>query len=408
METHDLSKLKIDAQARITRKERSQARTIIKWCIAITLLVGGIFAGLLHWGILMPPVEVQVIKVGRVYPSTPLTVLNAGGYVVAQRKAAVSSKATGRLSKLMVEEGQSVKSEDIIAQLENRDLGAVLDEARAGVRVAEAMLRNAEAELQDALLNYNRSMALRHTGAVSLQSHDTVEARHKKAAASERSARFSLEKAHAGLRVAEVNLEYSLIRAPFDGVILTKNADEGEVVAPFGGALNAKAAVVTMADMNSLMVEVDVAESNLEKVRVGGPCEIRLDALPNDRFSGFVHMIVPTADRAKATVLTKVKFRSKDDRILPEMSAKAAFLSRELKDDEREAVIAVPVAALAGTGDSTFVCVVRDRRAERVPVVVGRRWGDMVEIVSGLKEDERAVLNPDEKVTGGAAVKVAG
>ncbi len=122
-----------------------------------------------------------------------------------------------------------------------------------------------------------------------------------------------------------MNLEYSYIRAPFDGVILTKNADVGEVVAPFGASLNAKAAVVTMADMDSLMVEVDVAESSLERVKPGGTAEIKLDAYPEDRFPGTVHMIVPTADRSKATVMTKVKFNRLDPKVLPEMSAKWRF-----------------------------------------------------------------------------------
>ena len=125
-------------------------------------------------------------------------------------------------------------------------------------------------------------------------------------------------------------LDYTLIRAPFDGVILTKNADVGEVVAPFGSSINAKAAVVTMADLDSLIVEADVSEINLEKVKKGQPCEIQLDSLPGMRFAGQVHMIVPTADRSKATVLTKVKFLEKDERVLPEMSAKVAFLTRQI------------------------------------------------------------------------------
>ncbi len=130
-------------------------------------------------------------------------------------------------------------------------------------------------------------------------------------------------------------VEYTLIRAPFDAVVLTKNADVGDIVTPFGAAANAKAAVVTIADMGSLQVEVDVSESNIEKVKKGQPCEIQLDALPEARFRGAVHMIVPTADRSKATVLVKVRFLDKDPRILPEMSAKVAFLERPVAAEKR-------------------------------------------------------------------------
>ncbi len=276
------------------------------------------------------------------FPSRALTILNASGYVVAQRKAAVSSKATGRLEHLYVEEGKFVKQGDVIAQLENDDLKAALEEAQAGLKVATADLNNAEAELEDATLNFNRQKSLKDSGAVSEQAFDSAEARYKKAQAAHRSARFRVDKTGASVKVAEVNLEQSYIRAPFDGVILTKSAEEGEVVAPMGASLNAKASVVSMADMGSLMVEVDVSESSLEKVKVGGPAEIRLDAFPNDRFEGTVYMIVPTADRSKATVLAKVKFDKINSKVLPEMSAKVAFLSRPLKNDEDKLFLGFP------------------------------------------------------------------
>ena len=340
------------------------------------------------------------------FASRALTTMNASGYVVAQRKAAVSSKATGRLEHLYVEEGKVVKQGDIVATLENQDLKATLDEARANVKVAQAALANAEAELQDATLNYNRQKALRETGSVSIQSFDAAEARYRKAVALTTSARFGVDRTKASVEVAEVNLEYSLIRAPFDGVILTKNADEGEIVAPFGAATNAKAAVATMADLRSLMVEVDVAESSLEKIKVGGSAEIRLDAFPNDRFPGTVHMIVPTADRSKATVLTKVKFNQLDPRVLPEMSAKAAFLSRPLKDDEERPFLGIPLSALKKAGKQDIVFKINDAIANSVSVKVGRSWDDTVEILSGLKEGDTVVLSPGERLESGRRVSV--
>lgn len=404
MEREDLSKLKIAPDERWSPRKRNSR--LPAWWVIPAVLAALILAYLAWSGRLTAAVDVKTAKVARMFASRALTTLNASGYVVAQRKAAVSSKATGRLEHLYVEEGKVVKQGDIVATLENQDLKATLDEARANVKVAQAALANAEAELQDATLNYNRQKALRETGSVSIQSFDAAEARYRKAVAMTTSARFGVDRTKASVEVAEVNLEYSLIRAPFDGVILTKNADEGEIVAPFGAATNAKAAVATMADLKSLMVEVDVAESSLEKIKVGGSAEIRLDAFPNDRFSGTVHMIVPTADRSKATVLTKVKFNQLDPRVLPEMSAKAAFLSRPLKDDEERPFLGIPLSALKKAGKQDIVFKIKDAIAYSVSVKVGRSWDDTVEILSGLNEGETVVLSPGERLESGRRVSV--
>jgi HlyD family secretion protein len=404
MEREDLSKLKIAPDERWSPRKRR--RGLPTWWVIPAVLVAIVLAYLAWSGRLTPALEVKTTKVARMFASRALTTLNASGYVVAQRKAAVSSKATGRLEHLYVEEGKVVKQGDIVATLENQDLKATLDEARANVKVAQAALDNAEAELQDATLNYNRQKALRESGSVSAQSFDTADARYKKAVAGMASARFGLERSKASVEVAQVNLEYSLIRAPFDGVILTKNADEGEIVAPFGAATNAKAAVATMADLGSLMVEVDVAESSLEKVKVGGAAEIRLDAFPNDRFPGTVHMIVPTADRSKATVLTKVKFNHLDPRVLPEMSAKVGFLSRPLKESEEKSFLGIPLSALRKDGKKNIVFRVNNRIAHSMTVRLGRRWDDTVEILSGLNEGDIIVLSPDERLENGRRVSV--
>jgi len=381
------------------RKDR--LRWLIGGGLAVVVLVV-----ILAWsGLLSPAVEVPTVKVSRTFVSRALTILNASGYVVAQRKAAVSSKATGRLARLFVEEGKVVKNGEIVASLENEDLKATVEEAKAGLSVARALLKNAEAELVDATLQFNRQQSLRESKAISEQAFDAAEARYKKAVASENSARFGVDKALATVKVAEVNLDYSFIQAPFDGVILTKNADEGEVVAPFGASVNAKAAVVTMADLGSLLVEVDVSESSIEKVKLGGACEIRLDALPNDRFPGKVHMIVPTADRSKATVLTKVKFDNLDPRVLPEMSAKVAFLSRALKPDETEPFLGIPLSALVNSPGQKSVFVVSGKRARLVPVKVGRQCGEMAEILSGLNEGDTVVLDSGKNISSGTRIK---
>ena len=405
MENGDLSKLRIKEADRHSTKKRRSRRFRILLIIFIAAAIAGAAGFLWTEGLLTPPVEAQTYKVAMMYPAQALTLVNASGYVVAQRKAAVSSKATGRLAKLNVEEGKRVKAGDIIGVLENEDLKARLEEAKAGLKVAQARLKNTQAELNDATLNYERLKTLKQSGAVSVQAYDREEARWKKATAMERSARFAIEQARAALRVAEVNLDYSYIRAPFDGVILRKHADEGEVVAPFGASLNAKAAVVTMADMDSLMVEVDVSESNLEKVKLGAPCEIRLDAFPGDRFPGRVHMIVPTADRSKATVMTKIKFLEPDKRVLPEMSSKVAFLSRQLKEDEKNAVPTVPQSAVVKSSESKAVFLKKDGRAVKTRIKTGRVWDETVEVLGGISEGDFVITNPPEGLADGSRVR---
>ncbi len=399
----DLDRLRIDRPAGESRPAPSRRLRVILILLGVVLVV---LAALYVWGPLRPAQEVAVTVAAKVYPAQAYTVLNASGYVVAQRKAAVSSKSTGRLAHLEVEEGSRVKKGQIMASLENEDLVAVRNQAKAQVAEAQAGLVTAQAELTDAKLQYQRFKTLVDQDLISRQDFDIAVARYKKGKAGVLSARARILTAQAGLAEAQAALGYSYIRSPFDGVVTTKNADVGEVVAPFGAAVNARASVVTMADLNSLMVEADVAESNLDKVYKGQPCDITLDAIPDRRFRGEVHMIVPTADRAKATVLTKVKFLETDSRILPEMSAKVAFLSRPLKAGQNRPRLAVPKSTLVKRDDRTVAFVLEGSRVKEVPVSVGPAMGELVDITKGLKEGDRVVLNPPASLKSGARVKL--
>ncbi len=405
MSSENLAKLKISLESKPSKRGRIPLQRIILFSLlTLALLTTGIYWLWIYW--LRPPLDVHMVKASITFPSRAMTILNASGYVVAQRKAAVSSKATGRIEHLYVEEGSFVKQGNVVAQLENSDLEAAVDEAKASLSVSRADLNNADAELDDATLNFNRQKVLKQSGSVSEQAFDSAEARYKKAKAAYRSAKFRVDKAEAAVKVSEVNLDQSYIRAPFDGVILTKSAEEGEVVAPMGASLNAKASVVSMADMKSLMVEVDVAESSLEKVKIGGPAEIRLDAFPNDRFEGKVYMIVPTADRSKATVLAKIKFDIVSEKVLPEMSAKVSFLSRALKKGENKPFLGVPTNSILKKDSSFIVYRVKDSLAQANSIETGRSWGETTEILSGLKEGDTIVMKPDSRLNDGRRVKI--
>jgi HlyD family secretion protein len=402
MSEPDLSKLRIARGGSQAAATPRRARRIWRWIfLALFVLVLGGAAYFLR-----PAVQVETATVAALYPSHAYTVLNATGYVVAQRKAAVASKATGRLEWLGVREGSKVAAGEIIARLENRDVAAQMDQAAANIKVAEANLEQARAELNDAERQLKRSAELLEKKFVSAAAHDAVVARHARAAAAISGQRAAIAAARANYKAMQVGVEQTLIRAPFDGIVLTKNANVGDVITPFSSALGSQAAVVTMADMSTLEVEADVSEANIGKVTLGQPCEILLDALPQSRFPGEVHRLVPTVDRAKATVTVKVRFSEIDPRVLPEMSAKVAFLSQPVPKTENAARIVVPASAIAERGGRKVVYVVENNKAREVSVQAGAAAGDMVP-VSGVKAGDKIVLKPSERVRDGVAVAIA-
>jgi len=393
----DIARLKIDkAVPAGTGKRRSVMLKIVA-AGAVVLLLGLVFIS----GIFSPATPVEVALVSMVYPSQTITLLNASGYVVPQRKAAVASKLTGRLVALMVEEGSRVKKGEVLAKLENEDAVAAKEQAAANLSSATQIREQAIAERHDAELSFARTRELMEKGYVSRQEFDLADARLKKAVAAVAAGEAGIRAARAALKGTEVSVDYALIRAPFDAVVLTKNADIGDIVTPLGAAANARASVVTLADMGTLQVEVDVAESNLSQVKSGQPCEIQLDAFRDLRFRGKVHMIVPTADRTRATILVKVAFIDIDSRILPEMSAKVAFLQRPLTTDEEKPRTAINPGAVITRQDLHFVYLVKGDRAIETPVTLGPAIGDMVEILSGVKAGDKIVLRPTGKLKPG-------
>jgi RND family efflux transporter MFP subunit len=316
-----------------------------------------------------------------------LSVLNASGYVVAQRKAAVSTKASGRLEWLGVTEGSRVEAGALIARLESNELQAQLGQARAQVGLAEA-------ELADAQRAYERAQSLLAKSYISQSAFDAALARFDKA-------RAQLRAAQAGQQVAVAALGQAEIRAPFTGVVLTKNANVGDNITPFSSAADTKGAVVMMADMSTLEVEADVSESSMAKIRVGQPVEIGLDGLPNERFEGRVARMVPTIDRAKATRLIKIQFLEIDDRVLPDMSAKVAFLERRLSPAERSPMVAVNRAAVSQRQGRWIVFVVDDGKAKVVDLALpAAPTADLVPAPM-LSVGQRVVLRPPEGLSAG-------
>lgn len=401
MPDDDLSRLKID---RTLAPVRSRRRRRWLWLAVLALIVIGAGA----WYVVRPhAIVVPTTTIVTVFPSQQFVVLNSTGYVVAQRKAAIASKASGRLEWLGVAEGSRVKAGDVIARLDARDVKAQQESAAANVQVARASLEQAQAENRDAAASLKRTQDLIAQKFVSASSLDQAKARADRAVAGVASAKAALAAAEANARNASVAVDYTLIRAPFDGVILSKSANVGDLVTPFSSAADSKGAVVSMADMSTLEVEADVSESSLSKIRVGQPCEITLDALPDARFLGTVARIVPTVDRAKATVMTKVHFDAIDPRVLPEMSAKVSFLSQPVTAEQQQPLTAVVAGALTVREGRTVLYAVRDDKAVEVTVTPGRKLGGLTAISGDVKNGEKVVVDPSPDLKTGALIKAA-
>jgi RND family efflux transporter MFP subunit len=391
----DLASLRIDRsfqRGNPPRKSRTKRKILIGLLVALLLAT----AIILFKQLFNPAIEVQLATAALTSPSQTQSVLTASGYVVARRKAAVASKGTGRLVLLNVEEGDQVKKGQLIAQLEDADVVAAREGARQSLLLAEA-------DLYDAKTSYERMRILLKQGAIAQAEYDVAEARLKRVVASIDVARFALKE-------AEVAVENTRIIAPFDGTVLKKNADVGEIVAPLAGAASSKAAVVTIADMSSLEVDADVSEANITRVAPEQHCEITLDAYPQQRYPGYVTKIVPTADRSKATVLVKIKFKEYDQRVLPEMSAKISFLAIGYKAQsaDHKLLLTVPEAAVATRAGRAVIYQIRDDRAVEVPVSIGQKVGGLVEINSGIKEGDKIIAKVDDRIEAAAKVAVKG
>ena len=398
------------------RPARRRRRWI--WALAVLLIIATI-----AYSLGSRRVEVQASAVMTAYPSAQYALLTASGYVVAQRRAAVSSKATGRLIELRVREGSLVKAGELIARLDAADVQAALEvgraqiaQADAGRRQTQAQWRQAQVEAANAEAELQRAKALVAQGFVSAQAVDSAQRRADAGQAALASAQAGIAAAQAAYAAAQAQLEVQQvsrdsteIRAPFDGVVLVKNANVGDMITPFSSAAGSQGAVVTVADMGTLEVEADVSESNIGRIKVAMPVEIALDALPDQRFRGSVASIVPTVDRAKATVMTKIRFEKLDPRVLPEMSAKVVFLSQAASAAEQQPVTAVNPKTVVDRDGRKTVFRVRDGIVEAVPVSIGRTLGDALEVTGGaLQPGEKLVLSPGDKLVTGTKVALAG
>ena len=415
--SYDLSRLRIDRDAPPPGVKRAVLRNAV-----LLLAVAGAGAAAYVYLRARSAVPVQTVLVsasaepGYAGGGAAATSVTANGYVVARTRASVSSKVPGRLAFLGVSEGSFVRRNDIIARLENADYHAQVMQAEAGLASSRAQLAEAEADrgLKEREAARVRAVRAQNPQLVSEQDVDAADTRVVLAAARARSLEAAIAAADAGLRYARASLDNTEIRAPFTGTVLRKEAEVGEVVAPSVGGGLTRGAVVTMADLATLEVEVDVNEAYIARIRNGQPARITLDAYPDTGFAGRVRQVVPTADRQRATVQVKVAIADRDPRILPEMGARVDFLETQpaagapaagapAADAPRR--IRVPAAAVREQGGRPVVWLVREGRLTARPVEAGPASGGFREIRSGLSGGEQLLLGGVETPKDGMKVK---
>jgi RND family efflux transporter MFP subunit len=339
--------------------------------------------------------------------------VTANGYVVARTKASVSAKTAGRLAFLGVSEGSMVRRGEVIARLDNADFLAAESQAQANIAAAEASLIEAGSEHDQTVRDARRARDIRaqNPNLLSPQELELAESRASQAEARLNAAMARKRAADAGLRLAKANNDNTIIRAPFTGTVLRKDAEVGEVVAPSVGGGLTRGAVVTMADLTTLEVEVDVNEAYISRVRNDRPARITLDAYPDTSFRGSVRQVVPTADRQRATVQVKVSIIDRDPRILPEMGAKVDFLEPDsaratASGASPRPLLRIPEAAVKTDAGASVVWVVRDGRLVRRAVQTGPVSGGFLEVRSGLSGGEQLLVGGVATPTEGMRVKV--
>ena len=326
--------------------------------------------------------------------------LDASGYVVARRKATLSAKILGKISEVNFEEGQKVKAGDIVARLDDSNYQAAL-------RQAQALLGQAKAAFENAAPIYNRYQGLKAQGAISTDAVENQRILYD-------NARTQYGVAQAQVAYAESNLRDTMIRAPFSGVVTVKVAQVGEVVAPSAsGGGDTRTGILTIVDMDSLEAQVDVSENYIERVQIGGEAVIHLDAFPDWDIPGSVFAVIPTADQSKGTVAVRVKIKTKDPRILPNMAARVGFMTAPEKGDGGAVIasrVSVPPSAVLANGQdnktgSVFL-IGADGKIEKRDVALGLKTPQAVTILSGISAGDRLAGDNLDRLHDGDRVKV--
>jgi RND family efflux transporter MFP subunit len=408
----DLASLRIDHSARGSGSRRGG------WIAAGLVLFFGA-AGAWFWSqrLQAAPVKTAAASARASNTVSPGAVLNASGYVTARRRATVSSKVTGKVMEVFVEEGKEVRRGQVLARLDDTQIRANLDVARAQLEASRRSAAEDQARLREAEITLTRLNQLVKDGVVGRAEVDSADATVESLKARIALAQQQVAVAESQVRARETDLTDMTVRAPFDGVAISKDAQPGEMISPVsaGGGFT-RTGICTIVDMSSLEIEVDVSESYINRVRPNQPVEAVLDAYPDWRIPAHVITTVPSADRQKATVRVRIGFDDDagtkdgkmDPRILPDMGVKVSFFNERaaaVATAPARQVVMVPKAAVRSDDGRSVVFIVKDERVERRAVTLGATDGDQIEVMSGLNAGERVVIEGHEALVDGARVK---
>jgi RND family efflux transporter MFP subunit len=403
-------------QLRIDRSQPPSSDGHGKWwatgIVVLIVAASGIWYATRPTGVPITTAVAQVAAGGGSAVNAGASLLDASGYIVARRRATVSSKVTGKVVNVMLEEGQRVEAGDVIARLDDANWKAALAQSNAQLQQAEANVASAQTAFDDAKPIFERSQKQKDAAVISAQSFDESHAQFNVSRNNLLVSQRGLESARAGVEVAQRNLDDTVIRAPFAGVVTEKAAQPGEMVSPVsaGGGFT-RTGIGTIVDMDSLEVEVDVSENFINRVRPQQPVTIKLNAYPDWDIPGSVIAMIPTADRAKATVKVRIAIKQKDPRIIPEMGARVAFLSEaESKapgaDKNAASSVSIPADAVVTSGSASIVFLVHGSTVERRAVRLGGKTSTGQIILAGLEAGNTVALGDLSKLGDGARVRI--
>lgn len=394
------------AALKIERPKERTPRPWIKWVVLLVLLSAAGTAAA-RFAARPRPIEVDTAAVIQRAAGAQAAVLNASGYVTARRRATVSSKITGKVVEVNVEEGMAIRQGQVLARLDDAQFRASLALAEAQTEAARRSVRESEVRLAEARLALGRAEKLVADKLVTAAELDTAQAQVDSLIARIDAAREQVRVAERQIEVERTNLDNTIVRAPFSGVAVSKDAQPGEMVSPVsaGGGFT-RTGICTIVDMRSLEVEVDVNESYINRVQDAQPVTAVLNAYPDWSIPARVITTVPKADRQKATVLVRIAFDALDPRILPDMGVKVTFLKEAAAPSQGEArpVMLVPKTAIRTDTTTSFVFVVANGVVDRRAVKVGGIDGDRTEVLAGLNSGERVVVAPGPEITPGVQV----
>lgn len=392
---------------RITRPD-VQPRSSKRWLIIVPLLL--ILAAGIAWAFTRSrAAEVKVTQVHAVAAgSGGGAVLNASGYVTARRQATVSSKVTGKVIEILIEEGMQVTEGQVLARLDASFASRGVNLARAEAQAAASALEETRVRIREAQLDYDRAARLAQSEIASRADADRARAQLDAARARLNAQSDQLATARRQVELQSQNVEDLIIRAPFDGVVVSKDAQPGEMISPVsaGGGFT-RTGIGTIVDMSSLEIEVDVNEAYINRVHPNQRVEAILDAYPDWRIPAHVITAVPTADRQKATVKVRIALDQKDQRVLPDMGVKVSFITEDPAGVQSTSMFEVPKTAVRRDGEQDIVFIVKDERAERRAVKVSSAEGSNARIASGVAEGETVIVEGPPELKDGDKVKIA-